>query len=105
MTSHRSAVKALPLVTVLLCAAVASIAAPANLPPPADRKIDFVKDVRPIFAASCHSCHGPEKQRSEFRLDVREIALKGGDSGKPAILPGDSAGSPLIRYVAGVDEK
>ena len=70
------------------------------VPPP-----DFVKDVRPILERSCLGCHGPEKQKSGYRLDVREIALKGGDSGEAAIVPHDSAKSPLIRYVSGDDEE
>ncbi len=64
---------------------------------------DFVRDVRPILERSCFGCHGPEKQKSGYRLDVRDIAIKGGDSGKPAILPHNANGSPLIRYVSGDD--
>jgi hypothetical protein len=41
---------------------------------------------------------------SGLRLDGREAALRGGYSG-PVILPGNSAGSKLIRLVAGLDEK
>lgn len=74
----------------------------SKLPPPTSRKIDFVKDVQPIFAASCFKCHGPNKQKNELRLDSKEIALAGGESGK-AIVPGDSAASPLIRFVSGLD--
>src|SRR5688500_9909197 len=98
------------LVSILCCIGavaacrLAAAAAPV-LPAPAQFKVDFVKDVRPIFAARCVGCHGPAKQRSEFRLDVKSIALKGGDSGEPAVVPGDSAASPLIRYVSGVDDK
>jgi hypothetical protein len=74
-----------------------------KLPPAADRPIDFVKDVQPIFAARCLECHGPKKQESTFRLDHKPTALKGGDMGQ-AILPGKSADSPLVRYVAGLEE-
>ena len=42
--------------------------------------VDFAKDVRPILERSCLGCHGPEKQKSGYRLDVREIALRGGDN-------------------------
>ncbi len=62
--------------------------------------VDFVRDVRPIFAKSCYSCHGAEKQKSGYRLDARAYALKGGEIGR-SIVPGDSAHSPLIQYVAG----
>jgi Planctomycete cytochrome C len=73
-----------------------------NLPAVADIKIDFARDIKPILDDSCIRCHGPEKPRSHFRLDSREAALKGGDNGVD-IVPGNSAGSPLIRYVAGLD--
>ena len=66
---------------------------------------DFVKDVRPIFERSCYGCHGAEKQKSGYRLDVRDVAIKGGDSGAAAIVPHDAKRSPLIRYVSGEDDK
>ena len=66
---------------------------------------DFARDVRPILERSCFGCHGPEKQKSGYRLDIRDIALKGGDTGKPAIVPHNAKASPLIRYVSGEDEE
>lgn len=65
-------------------------------------KIDFARDIKPILDDSCIRCHGPEKPRSHFRLDDHDAALKGGSEGVD-ILPGNSAESPLIRYVAGQD--
>ncbi len=75
----------------------------ADLPPPATRPVDFARDIRPIFGRACLKCHGPEKQKGGLRLDVRSAALEGGDNDTPSILPGNSADSPLIRFVAGVD--
>ena len=70
------------------------------VPPP-----DYVNDVRPILERSCLGCHGPEKKKkSGYRLDVRDNALKGGDSGEAAIVPHSAKTSPLIRYVSGEDE-
>ena len=74
------------------------------LPAAADKQVDFVRDVRPIFERACIRCHGPEKQKSEFRLDVRQTALTGGESYAPNIVPGKSADSPLIKMVAGVGD-
>lgn len=75
----------------------------SKLPPPAGRPVDFLKDIQPIFEASCLRCHGPEKPKSRFRLDDRALALKGGANGV-AIIPGDSVNSPLIHFVARLDE-
>src|SRR6185436_12464571 len=80
-----------------------SLCLAAELPPPAQRAIDFARDVRPFFHERCVACHGPEKQKSGYRLDTRDAALKGGDSGDAAIIPGKSADSPLIQFVAGLD--
>jgi mono/diheme cytochrome c family protein len=79
------------------------VAHTAELPPPAQREINFARDIQPIFERSCLRCHGPEKPKSGFRLDNREGALAGGDNGK-AIIPGDSTNSALIRVVAGTHE-
>src|SRR5436190_8666363 len=75
----------------------------AQLSPPANVKVDFARDIRPILERSCIRCHGPEKPKSGFRLDNRAAALKGGENGKD-ILPGDSANSLLIQVVAGLSE-
>ncbi len=64
---------------------------------------DFAREVRPVLERSCFPCHGPERQKSGYRLDVRAIALKGGDSGNAAIIPHDAQNSPLFRYVSGDD--
>src|SRR5258708_22491422 len=66
-------------------------------------EIDFVRQVQPIFEKNCFKCHGPEKQKGGLRLDVKAAALKGGDEHAPAIKPGNSAESSLIRFVAGLD--
>lgn len=73
------------------------------LPVPADRAVEFVKDIQPILAEACVKCHGPDKQKAEYRLDVKSIALKGGENHAPNIIPGKSAESPLIKFVAGLD--
>ncbi len=89
--------------SVLACTIVAS-EAHAGLPPTADRPVDFIKDVKPIFARHCEKCHGQEKQKSGYRLDVKAVAFTGGEEHAPNIVPRDSAKSPLIRFVAGEDE-
>lgn len=72
------------------------------LPPAAKKKVNFTADIKPLLAKHCHKCHGASKQEAGLRLDRREEALNGGDSG-PAFVAGKSAESLLIKYVAGVD--
>jgi len=73
----------------------------SKLPPPTARPIDFAADIKPIFEAACLRCHGTERPKSRFSLATRDAALRGGEIGI-AIVPGDSAKSPLVHYVAGL---
>jgi hypothetical protein len=66
----------------------------------APAQVDFTRDVQPILRRNCYGCHGPAMQQSGFRLDDATLALKGGYSGA-AILPGDSASSPLFHRISG----
>ncbi|MCI0533751.1 MAG: PSD1 and planctomycete cytochrome C domain-containing protein [Verrucomicrobiales bacterium] len=81
----------------------AADAAGSELPPAASRSIDFAKDIQPIFEKNCYDCHGAKKQEAAFRLDQKDVALKGGELG-PAIIPGKSAESLLIQAVAGLKD-
>ena len=60
-------------------------------------------DVYPILEKACVGCHGPQKQRANFRVDQVEKLLT--SDGKTAwIIPGKSAESPLIEVVSGQRE-
>ena len=65
----------------------------------AAERVDFVRDVRPIFVKHCYACHGAEKQKSGFRLDVKAAARRGGELYGVSIRAGDAASSPLIQLV------
>ena len=96
--------------TILLASAVFGVGMPAlpadlsSLPPPADRKIDFMADVDPIFVQHCYMCHGDEAVMNGYSLWRRKSAVRGGYSGEPAIETRDSANSRLIHLVAGLEE-
>ncbi|HEY7308187.1 MAG TPA: DUF1553 domain-containing protein [Gemmataceae bacterium] len=63
---------------------------------PADEFFEI--KVRPLLAARCYRCHGPEKQKGGLRLDSAAALRKGGDSG-PVVLPGKAKESLLLRAV------
>ncbi|HLJ95374.1 MAG TPA: PSD1 and planctomycete cytochrome C domain-containing protein [Gemmataceae bacterium] len=63
----------------------------------------FERSVRPVLAANCFACHGPEKQKAGLRLDSRAGMLTGGDSG-PAIVPGHPEESLLVKAIHYTDE-
>ena len=62
--------------------------------------VDYVHQVKPLFEAKCFGCHGAVRQQSGLRLDAASLIREGGDRG-PAIVPGDSEASLLIRAVVG----
>ncbi len=65
--------------------------------------VDFAQDIQPIFIKRCYECHGPDKQKSGLRLDVKPDAARGGKSKQPLWVVGNSAGSQLIERVTGTD--
>jgi len=58
----------------------------------------FEEKVRPLLAARCIECHGPDKQESSLRIDSREALLTGGDSG-PALELGETPGGLLLQAI------
>ena len=71
-----------------------SAAGNPSKPDPADVEF-FEKKVRPILAARCQGCHGPDKQKGGLRLDARATVLAGGSTG-PAVVPGNPKESLLV---------
>ncbi len=62
-------------------------------------KVNFEREIAPILAAHCIECHGPDQQKEGLRLDRAGSAFRGGDSGEPGIVPGDSVHSELFRRI------
>ena len=61
--------------------------------------VDFWTGVYPVLEHSCLSCHGPGKQSGGFRIDRRTDFFR--TDAERLVVPGDSAGSPLIAIVSG----
>ncbi|MDA2937440.1 DUF1553 domain-containing protein [Acidobacteria bacterium AH-259-A15] len=68
----------------------------------ADR-VSFSTEVLPLLQEKCFQCHGEAQQMSNFDLQTRAGALKGGLHG-PAIVPGKPEESRLYRRVSGIEE-
>src|SRR5262249_25626532 len=64
--------------------------------------VDYLRQVKPLLAARCTSCHGAIRQKAGLRLDTALLARRGGDSG-PAVVRGKSDESLLIDRVTGAD--
>src|ERR1700730_1757601 len=63
----------------------------------------FEKRIRPVLSAKCYTCHSASKQGG-LQLTSRVALLAGGKSG-PAITPGNSESSLLIRAIRQSDPK
>ena len=61
------------------------------------------QDALPLLREHCIDCHGPDAAESNLRLDTLTHALRGGDSGEPAIVPGNSDRSDLLTRLLSED--
>jgi len=104
MPNFASLTKAAPIVLICLASAAALLAQALppeeSVPDKADpAKIEhFEKKIRPLLAANCFECHGPEESEAGLRLDSRAAILRGGDSG-PAIDLQEVGESLLLKAV------
>ena len=90
--------------TILITAALGASLAPPS--PAADPpRVNFTRDVRPILADKCFTCHGQDaaKRKGKLRLDVAATAYAAGASGERAIVPGNADESELIARIASSD--
>jgi mono/diheme cytochrome c family protein len=62
--------------------------------------VDYVREVKPIFAEHCYRCHGASQQKGELRMDTAALALEGGENG-PAFKSGKSAESLMVQAIKG----
>ena len=58
----------------------------------------FTTRVRPVFEANCSRCHRGMNHRGGLSMQTRAAMLKGGHHG-PALVPGDPAGSLLVKLM------
>ncbi|MCH2200739.1 MAG: PSD1 and planctomycete cytochrome C domain-containing protein [Fuerstiella sp.] len=66
-------------------------------------EVDYEKQIKPILANHCFSCHGALRQQSGLRLDAVQLIREGGDRGS-AIEPGRSEQSVLVEAVLGTGD-
>lgn len=65
--------------------------------------VSFNRDIRPILTKHCTACHGGVKEAGGISFIYRDRALREGESGKIAIVPGKPDSSEMLRRVRSTD--
>ena len=84
----------------LVLSAAMALAAGRSSAAAADAAPDFNRDIRPILAENCFSCHGQDanKRQADLRLDDRAAAVE-----SRALVPGDPGASTALERVRSTD--
>src|SRR4051812_19238219 len=90
----------LKLFTCLIAIVTGRAVLAANVP----AKIEFNRDIRPIFSENCYQCHGPDKnaRKADLRLDTKEGLFSPIDGNSP-IVAGNLQKSELYRRIVIAD--
>lgn len=66
----------------------------------ADQREDFFESrIRPLFINHCVSCHGPESQENDLRLDSRSQVIDGTADIERLVVPGQPEQSRLFQVI------
>ena len=86
-----------------ICCAMSSLSAEEGVPRHTSR-VDFARQIRPLLADTCFTCHGPDSQNREtdLRLDTKDGAFAE-LGGYHAIVPGDTEESEMLRRLRSDD--
>src|ERR1700691_5502441 len=89
---------------VVVVAIAAALTGWLDVRPSSSRdRVDFSRDIRPIFNQNCTSCHGGVRQKNGVSFIYRAEAVGKGKSGRPVIVPGDPDESELMVRVLSKD--
>jgi hypothetical protein len=96
--------RCLSLLAAALLTSAAAVPGPHGADVPRAREPGelFRETVLPLLKTKCFACHGDDEKKRKGSLDLRtrEGLLKGGQSKKPALTPGDPAKSLLHQAVS-----
>jgi len=95
MNEHRWFSRCVSALVIGACAALSARAA--------DKPINYVEHVKPIFQQHCFACHNADKASGGINT-ANYTALLGGGSAGEVLAPGDASGSRLYALVTHADE-
>ncbi|WP_255712430.1 DUF1549 domain-containing protein [Rhodopirellula halodulae] len=79
------------------------VSADEVVPPAENPPVSFHADVLPILRSNCFGCHQGAKQLGEYLMTDFDALIRGGESGDPAIVPGDADASYLVNLITSHD--
>ena len=99
--SARCALRLSIAIGLALFATDASAASASNLA----GSVRFSRDIRPLLADNCSSCHGPDARarKADLRLDTKEGLFEKTPKRGPAVVPGSLEKSELWRRITATD--
>jgi len=65
---------------------------------------EYASVIQPIFEAKCYQCHGPEKQKGDYRMDTIEGLFTAGESELDPIVKGNAVESYLVETITVPDD-
>jgi hypothetical protein len=93
--------RATVMILAIACAGTCAVVRAEEAKPlqPADKAVDFERQVAPILLRRCAGCHNPGEKAGGLNLLTLETARAGGKSGEPAVVPGDVDNSYAITRI------
>ncbi|MEO8592237.1 MAG: ankyrin repeat domain-containing protein [Candidatus Solibacter sp.] len=88
------------MVRVFAATAVAGLCLVSLASAQTPAKVDFARDIQPLFRQNCIGCHGPNKANGGMRLDRRSSVLK---PGARRVTPASPENSFLLHRISGTD--
>lgn len=73
--------------------------APAQAGTRGDLSEEYERVIQPILEAKCYQCHGPEKQKGDYRMDTVAGLFQAGESGLDPIVKGNAGESYLVETI------
>lgn len=92
----------LSLLALVLSFAVSQASSAADVLPD-EPPVSYQSEILPLLRTKCFGCHQGAKQLGEYRMTEFNDLIRGGESGTPAVVPGNSTASYLFTQIVSAD--